>query len=481
MRKVARSVHVRLIAASCAVVLSLGCSEEVDEIERELLTEWNGVVRKIEQSKATSWEGWYRICKKVSDRIDGEQSRRIISKFADMLFSIDMSSLGLFEQLRALDVVFDVAYDLARVPPILTDKERWQILLRALAWERSQFLRIARTDRSVFEKRNSKWNAQMQHIVDSNMEDAMLLRFPEEVSVPSNARLQRTLDNISGRLKRHKYVRLNVIRRLATDIEDDRYPDEFREWARAEMEKVIGRPLTDDDYMFKEDVLRRREERKKRAHDDAVRKPRDGGDVLPHPFTIFGCTLGKVYDQDKRLGMSHNGRTIDSLLKNFRIDQYFGKDCVIARLAPRAKVAYSLEIEWQDVKTKADMLARVKDIKADIEKRLGVTLGGLFFEVDGHVCDESKWWSAPSAYVKSRSVFGPIMIEICAACKDRGTSYVKLEIIDKVAEALVEKERKENPLKYDREAERRRFERLKELSRRRKAMKDAKKAKQPQP
>jgi hypothetical protein len=31
------------------------------------------------------------------------------------------------------------------------------------------------------------------------------------------------------------------------------------------MEKVIGRPLTDDDYMFKEDVLRRREERKKRA------------------------------------------------------------------------------------------------------------------------------------------------------------------------------------------------------------------------
>ena len=54
-------------------------------------------------------------------------------------------------------------------------------------------------------------------------------------------------------------------------------------------------------------------------------------------------------------------------------------------------------------------------------------------------------------------------------------------ITDTAAEALVEKERKENPLKYDREAERRRFERLKELSRRRKAMKDAKKAKQPQP
>ncbi len=86
MRELARNLYFRLIAASCAVVLSLGCSEEVDEIERELLTEWNGVVRRIEQSKATSWESWYRICRKVSDRTGGEQSRRIISKFADMLF-----------------------------------------------------------------------------------------------------------------------------------------------------------------------------------------------------------------------------------------------------------------------------------------------------------------------------------------------------------------------------------------------------------
>ena len=55
------------------------------------------------------------------------------------------------------------------------------------------------------------------------------------------------------------------IRLSAQRIEDDRHTEEFREWARSEMAKVIGRPLTDDDYMFKEDVLQRREERKKRA------------------------------------------------------------------------------------------------------------------------------------------------------------------------------------------------------------------------
>ena len=38
------------------------------------------------------------------------------------------------------------------------------------------------------------------------------------------------------------------------------------------IEKIIGRPLTDDDIMFKEDVLRRRAERRKRAEEAEKRK-----------------------------------------------------------------------------------------------------------------------------------------------------------------------------------------------------------------
>ena len=247
--------------------------------------------------------------------------------------------------------------------------------------------------------------------------------------------------------------------------------DAFRFWLRSELDKLLGRRITEEDfkYVCKDEVLLMR-------NDYKVRKPRDGGDVLPHPFTLFGCTLGIAYDEVKSLSIRTCGEKVLGWSMHPRIAPYFGKENVCVWLAPRSKIAYSMEFEWRDVKTKKDGLAMVKELKMDLEKRLGVTLGGLFFEVDGHVCDESKWWSAPSAYVKSRSVFGPIMIEICAACKAMGTSYVKLEIIDKEAEAIVEKERKENPLKYDREAERRRFERLKDLSRRRKAMKDAQKA-----
>jgi hypothetical protein len=45
------------------------------------------------------------------------------------------------------------------------------------------------------------------------------------------------------------------------EAEREQYSDEFRAWCFKEIEKIIGRPLTDDDIMFKEDVLRRRAKR----------------------------------------------------------------------------------------------------------------------------------------------------------------------------------------------------------------------------
>ncbi len=126
--------------------------------------------------------------------------------------------------------------------------------------------------------------------------------------------------------------------------------------------------------------------------------------------------------------------------------------------------------------TREDARKRAEGVKADIEKRLGVTLGDFFFESGNHVCDEDTCKKAERAHMKSRSVFGPILIEITASDDPWNGKRVKLEITDTALEALVEKERKEKPLKYDREAERRKFEKLKELGRQRKAMKDAQKA-----
>ena len=264
MRKIAGDLQIHILATACAALLVVGCSEEViDETEKELLAEWNGVVQRIAAARSMTWECSAHICKKVSDRTDVDQRKRILHKFSGMLHSIDISPLGLFDQLRSIDMAFDASYYLARVPEGLTDRERWQILLSALAWEQGQFIRIAHTDRSVFMKRNGKWDAQKRVITEAGMEDTLLLRFPEDVSRPSDLQLQYTLNAISNGFKKSGYVRLKVIKRLATDVEGDRYSDEIRTWVRAEMEKIIGRPLSDDDLWSI--GIEWREERKRRA------------------------------------------------------------------------------------------------------------------------------------------------------------------------------------------------------------------------
>ena len=474
MRKIAGNLQVHILATACAALLAVGCSEEViDDTEKELLAEWNGVVQRIAAAKSMTWECSLHICKKVSDRTDGDQRKRILHKFSNMLHAIDISPLGLFDQLRSIDMAFDASYYLARVPEGLTDRERWQILLSALAWEHSQFIRIAHTDRSVFMKRNSKWEAQKRIIPEAGIEDTLLLRFPEDVSRPSDLRLQCTLDGISKGVKESSSVRLKVIKRLATDVEGDRYSDEIRTWVRAEMEKIIGRPLTDDDLWFKDEIIQRREERKKRAHDEEVRRPHDGGDVLPHPFTFLGCTFGNAYEVSRRGGKDTLGDVILCWYSNFAIEPYLGKKWMTLNLAPRSKIAYSAEIEWWDRNTREELALHAKKIKDDIEKRLGVTLGDFFFESGGHVRDKEAWKSG-GGVMKSRSVFGPIMIEISASDSSGNDKHVDLVITDTAAEALVEKERKENPLTYDSKAEeaaeRRKFEQLKEMNRRRKVI-----------
>ena len=158
---------------------------------------------------------------------------------------------------------------------------------------------------------------------------------------------------------------------------------------------------------------------------------------------------------------------------NFAIEPYLGKKWMTLNLAPRSKIAYSAEIEWWDRNTREELALHAKKIKDDIEKRLGVTLGDFFFESGGHVRDKEAWKSG-GGVMKSRSVFGPIMIEISASDSSGNDKHVDLVITDTAAEALVEKERKENPLTYDSKAEeaaeRRRFEQLKEMSRRRKVI-----------
>ena len=396
--------------------------------------------------------------RKDASLAESEEGKGLRSGLASRLREADPKSRDYNQQNWLVGVVGDfvrrdVFLRLWHLP-----EEAWKIRFAELAWERDYIDR--RVAAAPEYKRSPGQKATSNIVYYAN------LAYHEWEWELKHLRL-----SFQGRIK-HAYQ----------DSEDERadYSDEFRAWCRVGIEKAIGRPLTDDDLMFKDDVLRRREERKRRAHDEVVRRPHDGGDVLPHPFSFLGYTFGNMYELSRPFNKSTYGDVILKWFKNFRIEPYFGRSWMRLSLAPRSKIAYLAEIEWWGLETREELFAIAKDIRGDIEKRLGAGLGEFFFERGGHVCDESTWWKADGATARSRSEFGPIMIEIEAIddptrCQLR--KQIVLTITDKAAEALVEKERKDNPLTFDskaeEEAERRRFERLKELSRQRKAMRDA--------
>ena len=371
------------------------------------------------------------------------ERKEILSQFKSNLFAVDSSRFPYERMTSLIDGVWNTALLLRCAIPEATDRCQWKIRMEALAWIKQQIERLESNEPEDKRTWPEKWG---NLVVSTNAKHNQWEKLKKQM--------------------RASYTK-GFIRLSAQRIEDDRHTEEFREWARAEMEKVIGRPLTDNDYMFKEDVMRRREERKMRAHDEEVRRPHDGGDVLPHPFSFLGCTFGNAYDLSKLGGKDICEDVILCWYSSFAIEPYFGKKWMTLNLAPRSKIAYSAEIEWSGLETREELFALAKDIKSDIEKRLGVTLGDFFFESGGRVRDKESW-KIGGGVMKSRSVFGSILIEISASDSSGNDKHVDLVITDTAAEALVEKERKENPLKYDREAERRRFEQLKEMNRRRK-------------
>ena len=414
---------------------------------------WNGLHQAVESlgsnvsnGEAADLESLLKAAENTTNLVERQER---LSQFKRKLFSVDSSRVSYERMSSFIEGVWNTALLLRCAIPVATVRDHWAIRMEALAWIKQQIERLENNEPEDRRTWPEKWG---------------------NLVLPKNEK-----HNQWERLKkqmRASYAK-NFIRLSAQRIEDDRHTEEFREWARAEMEKVIGRPLTDDDYMFKDDVLRRREERKRRAHDEEVRKPHDGGDVLPHPFTFLGCTFGNAYEVSRRGGKDALGDVILCWYSNYAIEPYFGKKWMMLNLAPRSKIAYSAKIDWWGQNTREELFAFAKDIRADIEKRLGVKLGEFFFEGRSHVCDEATWWKADWGCARSRSVFGPILIELEAADKP-GNLYpcrrFTLTITDTAAEALVEKERKENPLKYDREAERRKFEQLKEMNRRRKVI-----------
>ena len=162
----------------------------------------------------------------------------IFAEFTDHLFSFDPSKLDYERQKNAIGDTWHISFLLRCAITDVTDKERWEIRLKALAWVRQQIERIENNEPEDKRTWPEKWG---KVYVNENREHNQW----ERIKKPVRKELT------------------SYIKRCATDIEEDKYSNEFREWAKSEMEKIIGRPLTDDDLWSI--GIEWREERRKRA------------------------------------------------------------------------------------------------------------------------------------------------------------------------------------------------------------------------
>ena len=168
----------------------------------------------------------------VSSLTNKVERDAIFAEFEDQLFSFDPSGLNYGQQRHIIAVTWHTSFLLRCAIRDATSRKLWGIRLKALAWVKHQIERIEKNDLET------KW----------------------ENEQAKESRIHSGLQPLKKPIKES----LNgYIKRCATDIEDDRYSDEFRKWAQKEMEKIIGRPLTDDDLWSI--GIEWREERRKRA------------------------------------------------------------------------------------------------------------------------------------------------------------------------------------------------------------------------
>ena len=171
------------------------------------------------------------------------ENRKKLDLFVGYLYSLSFDTINLRERLAAIHRVYELILQTSRYYPNASDKERWEIRLKALEWKKKQLDRLLASPPEDNRPWPEKWqNPRAPRDSEKGQWEDAVFRF-KSCFYKSDLRI------------------------CVQAAEEERYSEDFREWCLKEIEKIIGRPLTDDDIMFKEDVLRRRTERKKRAEE----------------------------------------------------------------------------------------------------------------------------------------------------------------------------------------------------------------------
>ncbi len=159
--------------------------------------------------------------------------KKLLDELIEKLRKTDFTNVSYSDQHMVIWSIYMAQQEIwnKMLSPYATDYEIWEYKLQGLSWCKSQLDRI-----SALFIPDEEYDAKKLNNHDVYMH------------------LKTCYKKIQGTFE------LNL-KQCVYAAEVDRYSDEFRAWCFKEIEKIIGRPLTDDDIMFKDEVLRRRAKR----------------------------------------------------------------------------------------------------------------------------------------------------------------------------------------------------------------------------
>ena len=213
---------------------------QANQVVAEVSKATDGIIQRAMDDDKTPWTPYNDITNIVASVSNRTDCLELIGNVDEKIRALTFDHIPFEWQGMYLWRVREVYRGLLTGMHSLTDEDRLDVRLKILKWYKQQLERIERSEPSNTVQTQATFGAKTYMAVK---------RRP-------HWQWQNLRHNIKTQMD-------DYVRRYASHVEREGYTEDVRSRARADMEKIIGRRLTDKDLWL--DALQRREERKKRA------------------------------------------------------------------------------------------------------------------------------------------------------------------------------------------------------------------------
>ena len=243
MKRMENNIGIKTAIVWGLLCLPIACfCCQTNQVVVEVSKATDGIIQRAMDDDKTPWTPYGDITNIVASISSRTDCLELVGIVDEKIRAITFNDISFEWQGMYLWRLREVYRGLLTGMHSLTDEDRLDVRLKILKWYKQQLERIEKSEPSNTAQTQATFGAK------SNMS--------------SKRRPHWQWQNL------HRNVKTQMddfVRRYASHIERNGYTEDVRSRARADIEKIIGRRLTDKDLWL--DILQRREDRKKKAQE----------------------------------------------------------------------------------------------------------------------------------------------------------------------------------------------------------------------